>query len=286
MRRPTSARRADRGPARPCAIAVAAALIAAACGPPGKPRVESTPPRAAPAFVAQAGHFAGVRDLSFGPGSDVIASVGGVDRSVNLWDADEGGLLTTLHEERSLEWTVAFRPAGDLVASGGTDGWIRLWDPERGDASIAAWRAHDDTVTDLAWDPQGERLVSVSGDGKVALWGPDGGAVGPPIVDRPAAAVAFAPDGELIAVGRTDGGIALLRPADGTLVGELRWLDAAVTALVFGPRGERLVASRADGSVQLWDPVSGELLLGLDGHRGAVYGVCFDPDGERIATVG
>ncbi|MBW2277126.1 MAG: PQQ-binding-like beta-propeller repeat protein [Deltaproteobacteria bacterium] len=290
MRRPRSAlgaesRRATRLHFVLNSIACAAALLAS-CGPPTKPRVKSSPPTRAPAFVAQAGHFAGVRDLSFSPDSDVVASVGGVDRAVNLWNTDEGGLLAMLREDGSLEWTVAFGSNDDRVASGGTDGWIRIWNPDEPETSIASWKAHDEEVGDLAWDPEGERLVSVSRDGKVAVWLAETGESAFEIADRPGTAVAFSPNGDRIAVGGVDGRLALLDPGDGRVTAEMRWLDSAISGLAWSPEDQRIAAARMDGSVQIWDPQTGEIVLGLEGHRGPVHGICYSPDGEMVATAG
>jgi WD40 repeat protein len=290
MRRPPSARCVERRSIarRSGALAVLTAAVAliASCGPPTRPKVESGPPKRAPAFVAQAGHFAGVRDLSFSPDSEVIASTGGVDRAVNIWDADDGGLLAVLREEGSVEWTVAFGPDDDRIASGGADGAVRIWDPSAPETSITTWNAHERDISDLAWHPDGERLVTVSPDGKVALWIAETGEAQLAIEDRPATSVAVAPDGERIAVGGNDGRLALLDVADGSLKAELRWLESPINGLAWSPDEQRIAAARLDGSVQIWDAETGELALGLEGHRGPVHGVCYSPDGEAVATAG
>jgi WD40 repeat protein len=67
-------------------------------------------------------------------------------------------------------WRVAAfgRSAAHIIASGGDDGTVRLWDAASG-RELAHWHAHQSRVTALAFSPDGDLLVS-GGDGTVKLW--------------------------------------------------------------------------------------------------------------------
>ncbi|MYA98111.1 WD40 repeat domain-containing protein, partial [Candidatus Poribacteria bacterium] len=65
--------------------------------------------------------------------------------------------------------TVAFSPDGQMLASGGDDGTIRLWD------AVSATHEHTviadtDNVHSVAFSPDGQTLASVGLDGNVHLW--------------------------------------------------------------------------------------------------------------------
>lgn len=71
---------------------------------------------------------------------------------------------------------VAVSPDGKLVASGGVDSTIVLWEVRTGKA-LRTLTGHSSGVTSVAFSPDGRRLVSGSWDGTVRLWEVETGAV-------------------------------------------------------------------------------------------------------------
>lgn len=72
-------------------------------------------------------------------------------------------------------------------------------------------------------------------------------------------AVAFSPDGSLLAVGGVGSEVRIYQTADGKKVSTLEGHEGAVFALAFTPDGKRIITGGFDGLVRVFAPTSGEL---------------------------
>ena len=103
-------------------------------------------------------------------------------------------------------------------------------------------------------------------------------------------AVAFSPDGKLLATGNGDGYVRLWNPATEQAIGAPLPADPqdGVGAVAFSPDGKLLATAGGDGYVRLWNPATrqaaGAPLL-ADSQDG-VSAVAFSPDGKLLATAG
>ncbi|WP_437728676.1 pentapeptide repeat-containing protein [Sorangium sp. So ce861] len=96
-------------------------------------------------------------------------------------------------------------------------------------------------------------------------------------------AVAFSPDGALLASGHADG-LALWDMATGSALRMLQGHSGPVMSIAFSPDGETLASGAKDGTVRLWDISTGNPLGVLKGHEHAVMSVAFSPDGMTLAS--
>jgi WD40 repeat protein len=65
--------------------------------------------------------------------------------------------------------SVAFGPAGGILAAGGYTDTIQLWSV-RAHAQIAAWQGKSNSVRSVALSPDGCTLASAGNNGVVWLW--------------------------------------------------------------------------------------------------------------------
>lgn len=87
---------------------------------------------------------------------------------VRLWDVETGSVLAVLEHPDEV-WSVAFNPDGTLLATGGEDTIVRLWEVES-EAVIASYEGHRQRVRVLAFSGAGDLLASGSDDQTVRLW--------------------------------------------------------------------------------------------------------------------
>src|SRR5258707_14915870 len=66
-------------------------------------------------------------------------------------------------------WSVAFRPDGARLASGGEDQFVRIWEVNTGQC-LTTLQGPTDGIRSVAFSPDGARLASSSDDGTVRLW--------------------------------------------------------------------------------------------------------------------
>ena len=178
-----------------------------------------------------------------------------------------------------------------LLASGGRDNTIRLWDLDTRKLIGDPLEGHDDWVSGLAFDPQGQVLVSSSADGTLRRWDVETLApIGPPLTGHDGAvwAVALSPNGQVITSGGEDGTVRLWDISSGEALGDpLQGHTDIVFSVSFDPAGEKLVSSSADGTVRLWDVATSEPIGDpLEGHDDWVFRAVFSPDGGLIASGG
>jgi len=98
-------------------------------------------------------------------------------------------------------------------------------------------------------------------------------------------AIAFSPDGKLLAAACMDG---KLRLFDGR-TGELKKVwddDSGRWWVVFSQDGKTVVSQSADKTVKVWDVETAKVQRTLEGNKAAVMAAAFSPDGKLFATGG
>jgi WD40 repeat protein len=100
------------------------------------------------------------------------------------------------------------------------------------------------------------------------------------------AAVAFSPDGELLAAGTGDGEVHLWQAATGMPLRTLKGLTDWVWCISFSPDGRILASGGSDQNVRLWEVSTGQLLANLQEHTNRIRAIAFSPTGRILASAG
>ncbi|MFI6520565.1 WD40 repeat domain-containing serine/threonine protein kinase [Spirillospora sp. NPDC050679] len=192
--------------------------------------------------------------------------------------------VKSLHE-------VAISPNGRVLAAGGLDATITLW--ELGTGRVLRTISRTGWVSALAFSPDGRRLASsTSSTGALYLWDAASGRILVNVRtggDFGLNSLAYSPDGRTIA--GANPGAHLFDAATGRKLAGFDLGNSGVSAVAFSPDG-RTVAVGVDGyynkppgsTVQLFDARTLRKRGQLVGHRKGVTGVAFSPDGKRLAS--
>jgi hypothetical protein len=186
-------------------------------------------------------------------------------------------------------------PVGDLFATAGTDGSIRVWDLHsrtrvkvlRTEMHLRS--GHDAKATTLAYAPDGRLLASGHVDGAVHLWDVDRAEEAPVRLrhEQMVCALDFSPDGAVLASGGMDSTLKLW-DVGAALAGEARRelhrQPSPVTALTYGGGGSWIATGHTNRVLRVHDAATGRLLATLRGPEALVNVLCPAPDGRRLAA--
>jgi WD40 repeat protein len=168
----------------------------------------------------------GVNDLVTSPNGRLVAIAS--DDGIRLWSIGAGHQVGRVFGGQNIQ-AVAFSRDGRLLASGGNDDTVRLWNVADRKELGTAMRGGSGAVNAVAFTPDGKTIVSGDDDGSVQMW--DVATYreeGPPLTAHSSSvtSVAVSPDGKLVAAGYLDGTVRLWSNYDMTTY--LRALCAAV----------------------------------------------------------
>ncbi len=219
------------------------------------------------------------------------------------WSAAEGGRLATASAagtvavfavNRGMERreacahangadALAWHPTLPLLASGGGDGCVHLWDAATGRV-VAEIPLGREPAALLAWRPgDGESRLAAACGRRLVLLDPAGAVRHEfPEASKHISAFAWAPDGATLAASHF-GGVRLFDQT-GDLREELGY-DVAVRALTWSPDGRWLVVANQDASVHIWDRARADELH-MRGYEEPVRALAFDRASRWLATNG
>jgi WD40 repeat protein len=223
---------------------------------------------------------------------------------VTVWDVATATELERIPALGTNNQSVALSPDERLLAVGGSDGSIRVWDVN-GRRLVKQFQAHDlIPIWKLRFLDHGKTLVSGAmlpwqrveiRRWEVATW--QQRPFGPIDVDwaldlaqspdQRHLAVAYdpaqSPDHPFLTVAHAPGALKLWNYAGGRLEAALAPTAVKSWMSAFSPDG-RLLASEVDGVVRVWEVASRREVAVLRSHANTIASVAFSPDGRRVVT--
>lgn len=180
--------------------------------------------------------------------------------------------------------SIAFSPDNKLLASGGMDNAINLWDVNTG-VLVNTIKGHSNWVVTLGFSPDGNYVVSGSKDATAKVWDTHNGTQVAELKGHKGtiSCISTSYDGKYVSTGCVD---AIVRIFDynGTLIRSLGGHKKEVYSVSFSPDGKMLASAGADNQLLIWNLADGSLLKAIPAHPELVRSVCFSPDGKYIAT--
>lgn len=231
------------------------------------------------------------RSIACAPGSRLVAlGSGGASGLVRLYDLTdktpaEGPIL---RGGRGAVLALAFSPDGKLIAGGGEDTTLRVWEPgpgSRGDAR-AALAGHTKPITAIAFAPGGQSLATGSADGTTRIWSVSRlRSSQRAVLPHPAGvdAVAYLPDGKGLVTACRDGFVRVWDVVPITPVVRAEFAGHPGGTRVFIVAADHVTGTGDGSNVTTWDPWSGQAVAVWDVPAGAGTGAALTLDGRYLA---
>ncbi|MFI6497673.1 TIR domain-containing protein [Nonomuraea typhae] len=256
--------------------------------------------------------------VAYTPDGTTLA-IGNQDGGVLL--CVDGRPVRTLQEHTGRVYAVT--SAGDLLATGASDGQLLLWDGLTGELRHR-FAVHPDGVWPVRLAPDGSLVAGGDAEGVIRVWETGSGRLvhtlsghrapiysaaftGGSLVTGDAAGVVrvwdlstgrlhttldghrgsvyrAVPGGPLLATGDEAGDVRIWNTAAWELEHTLTGHAASVYSVAFSLDGAWLATGDTAGVVRLWDPRTGQAHGIHTSHSAAVYQVAFSPDGRILAT--
>jgi WD40 repeat protein len=147
---------------------------------------------------------------------------------------------------------VAFSVAGDVLASGGWEGGVRLWQTTGGPRPVR-WQAHGDSVNGIGFASDDQLIITAGYDGVLAAWDRGGNPVRRQQTPSPITHMVLAAAAGRVLTGHADGAVRVWRLADFHLLQARELHRSAVRAVAIDPVALHYASSGADGTIQLFD---------------------------------
>lgn len=185
--------------------------------------------------------------------------------------------------------SVAFSQDGTMLAAGGRDNVVHLWDLKSEEHTEL--KGHEDSVASVCFSPDSQTLASGGHEGNILFWSVENKEeIGQLLLRRDAIySLAYGHDGSMLAIGRYHT-IDLYDPEEQQMLATLRRQyeigpEMWILCMEFSPDGTILAAGSGDNQVELWD-VSELTRIEQLLHNGDVNFVSFTPNGRQLAYGG
>jgi RNA polymerase sigma factor (sigma-70 family) len=257
--------------------------------------------------------------LIFAPDGKSLAAVG--VEAIFIWDVAARKFLRRLeHDKKGDDYyfvAAAFTPDGKILATGESDGTVRLREPVAGRelrqltvTETNKTAVQQNNVSGVAFAPDGRTLAAMSwtrGYGvRMRAWHYEGQEEPPRLAwetttanmpneagefeflggGRTDPTFLFSPDGRMLAVNRWQKTIPVWEAATGKERLLLTGHQETALCIAMAPDGRTLASASFDDTIRLWNLDTGEDLRTLRGHRGRANSLVFSADGKTLVSTG
>jgi len=178
---------------------------------------------------------------------------------------------------------VSFSEDGELLASGGWEGTVRLWRTPAG-SQLRYWRDHSDSVNGIAFVDHDSQVITAGYDGLLVRRAVSGARLASVETGSPVTHMVADSGANRVLTGHADGVVRIWQLSDFTLLQERTLHRGKVMAVAMDGQSGRFASSGADGRVFVWTETGAE--RALQEPPVDAWTLAFSPDGHWLSGGG
>jgi len=202
-------------------------------------------------------------------------------------DEKAGVLVRELVQTDDEIFCLALSPDGKLLAAGGCDRLVRIWNLSQDYKLEQSIENHADWVLGVAFAADNKHLLTCSRDKTAKVWdlATKESVLTFPDHQNPVYAVAVKPDGKIGVSGGEDAQLRFWNAVgEGKQVRAVGGHGKAIWRVLYHPTKPIVATCSSDMTVRLWNPDNGQAIKTLSGHSDWVYALALSPNGELLAS--
>lgn len=216
----------------------------------------------------------------FFPDGQRVASVSTRQSAVRIWNVDaKDDAPPSMTLTNRLSWGIAISPDSKLLAGGGAEGHIFIWDAQSGQL-LKTLEGHTKSVHGLEFSHDGLKLASTSADNTARVWDLQTNSQISLCQGHSDLlwTVNFTPDDFRMVTSSKDGTVRLWDVATGGELHNFHGHTGQVMAAAISPDGSRIISGDTRGAIKLWNIDAQPPDLVLRGHSRAIRGMAISAD--------
>jgi tetratricopeptide (TPR) repeat protein len=199
-------------------------------------------------------------------------------------------------------YSAAISSDGKIIASGGEDKTIKLWEVSSGKL-LQNFIGHSERINTVAFSPDGQLIASGDDDNTIRVWNIGTGEelytlMGDSNSFGQIKFVGFSPNGETLISGvgggtikvwniKTGKEIRTINQAVWQSIGTINTLNNdsnSIISMAFSSDGQTVAFGSNKNTIKLWNINTGQEIKTLTGHSDEVKAVAFSPDGKLLVS--
>lgn len=226
-------------------------------------------------------HGTPVGDLAISHDGRLVASASSMNgpAEMRVWDVESEKQIWGYAPSQGRVLSVAFSPTRGHIATGGKDGWVRIFPATGGTISLAEFK-HGPSVTTLGFSPDGRKLYSAGQRGAIRIWDVESQKLLIALAtgDGNTADVEISPSGKIVASTSDQGFLRLRGIEDGARIADHR-TAGATSLFAFVGRGDTVAVTETSAeprvrvmSLDEWAPLRSYELRSQPGDLACIPG--------------